>query len=58
MKYEVNIAHSSFTLSSPQFTRDKSHISEIPADEHEILKQRKMLKQVKTQLELLNAGNV
>lgn len=58
MKYEANIAHSSFTLSSPQFTGDKSHISEIPADEHEMLKYRQMLKQVATQLELLNAGNV
>lgn len=42
MKYEANVAHSSFTLSLPQFTGDKSHISEVPEEEHEMLKQRQL----------------
>lgn len=38
MIYETNVAPSSFTFSLPQFTRDKSHILEIPAEKHEMLK--------------------
>lgn len=42
MTYEANVATSSFAFSLPQFARDKSHILEIPAEDHEMLKQRQL----------------
>ena len=40
--YEAYVAHNSFVFYLLQFTRDKSHISEIPMEEYKMLKQRQL----------------